>query len=148
MAQWLTNTTSFHEDASLIPGLSHCVKGSGIAMSCGVGHRYGLDPMLLWLQQLKSYSSFRSDLTPSLGTSICHGCVPKKTKSSPPKNPLHLYSSLPSALLFFYLFVLFCFPQSRGQIGAVATGLHHSHSNTRSELHLLTTSQHMETLDT
>ena len=26
--------------------------------------------------------------------------------------------------------------QARGQIGAVATSLHHSHSNTRSELHL------------
>ena len=23
---------------------------SGVAMSCGVGHRHGLDPMLLWLQ--------------------------------------------------------------------------------------------------
>ena len=24
-------------------------RGSGIAMSCGVGHRRGSDPMLLWL---------------------------------------------------------------------------------------------------
>ena len=31
--------------------------------------------------------------------------------------------------------------QSRGGIRAVATGLHHSHSNTRSELHLQSTPQ-------
>ena len=37
-------------------------------MSCGVGRRGGSDPALLW------------DLTPSLGTSICRGCGPKKTK--------------------------------------------------------------------
>jgi len=24
-------------------------RGSGVAMSCGVGHRHGLDPALLWL---------------------------------------------------------------------------------------------------
>ena len=24
-------------------------EGSGIAMSCGVGHRFGSDPVLLWL---------------------------------------------------------------------------------------------------
>ena len=31
------------------PGLAHWVKESNIAMSCGVGHRRGLDPTLLWL---------------------------------------------------------------------------------------------------
>ena len=31
--------------------------------------------------------------------------------------------------------------QARGQIGAVATGLPHSHSNARSKLHLQTTPQ-------
>ena len=39
---------------------------------CGVGHRCSLDPVLL--------GDYSSDLTPSLGTSICHGCGPKKTK--------------------------------------------------------------------
>ena len=37
--------------------------------------------------------------------------------------------------------------QARGRIGAVATGLHHSHSNTRSELHLQPTSQLTATPD-
>ena len=56
----------------------------------------------------------------------------------------HLWSY--SFFFFFCLFCLFAFfraapvaygdSQARGLIGAVAAGLHHSHSNTRSEPHL------------
>ena len=49
MAQQDENLTSIHKDAGLIPGLSHWVKGSGAAVSCGIGHRCGSDPALLWL---------------------------------------------------------------------------------------------------
>ena len=49
MAQQVKNVTSIHEDVGSNPGLSQWVKGSGIAMSCSVGHRYGLDLALLWL---------------------------------------------------------------------------------------------------
>ena len=47
--------------------------------SCGVGRRWGLDPKLLWLWQAGHCSP---DLTPSLGTSMCCRCGPKKKKST------------------------------------------------------------------
>ena len=49
MAQWLTNPTRNPEVVGLIPGLAQWVKGSSVAVSCGVSRRCGLDPMLLWL---------------------------------------------------------------------------------------------------
>ena len=45
----VTNPTSNHEDADSIPGLAQWGKGSGIAVSCGVGHRRGSDLVLLCL---------------------------------------------------------------------------------------------------
>ena len=44
-----TNPTRNHEVEGLIPGLAQWVKGAGIALSCSVGHRCGLDSELLWL---------------------------------------------------------------------------------------------------
>ena len=49
MAQWLTNPTRNHEVVGLTPGLTQWVKESGVAMSCGIGGRRGLDPVLPWL---------------------------------------------------------------------------------------------------
>ena len=45
----IMSPTSIHAGAGLIPSLAQWVKGSGIAMSCGVGCRRGSDPALLWL---------------------------------------------------------------------------------------------------
>ena len=49
VAQQVKNLTRFHEDLGLIPGLTQWVKGSGVAVSRGVGCRCNLDPALLWL---------------------------------------------------------------------------------------------------
>ena len=49
VAQWVTNPTSILEDTRSIPGLAQWVKGSLVAVSCGVDCRYGLDPELFWL---------------------------------------------------------------------------------------------------
>ena len=46
VVQWLMNPTRNHEVVGLIPGLA---QWAGVAVSCGVGCRRGLDPSLLWL---------------------------------------------------------------------------------------------------
>ena len=50
MTHRVKNATSIHEALSLIPGLFQWMRGSGVAVSWGVGHRCGLDPELLWLR--------------------------------------------------------------------------------------------------
>ena len=44
-----TNPTSIPEYVGSNPGLTQWIKVSGVAMSCGVGHRHGSDLALLWL---------------------------------------------------------------------------------------------------
>ena len=85
-AQQVKNLTSIHEDAGLTPGLTQWVKGSSIATAmkshCRVHHTSQmrlLDLVWLWRRLVVSCSS---DLTPSLGTSLCCRYGPKKKRKS------------------------------------------------------------------
>ena len=49
MSQCLMNPTRNYEVVGLIPALAQWVKDPGIAVSCGIACRCGLDPMLRWL---------------------------------------------------------------------------------------------------
>ena len=69
MARRDKNPTSIHEDEGSIPVLAQWVKGFIVTVSCSVGFRYGSDLALLWLWYNQQLSS---NLTPSLGTSMCH----------------------------------------------------------------------------
>ena len=44
---WHTGNES--EDEGSIPGLVQWVRDLVLPMTCGVGHRFGSDPALLWL---------------------------------------------------------------------------------------------------
>ena len=43
------NSANMCEDVGLNPSLAPVGQGSGVAVNCGVGHRRGSDPALLWL---------------------------------------------------------------------------------------------------
>ena len=69
------NPTGNQEVVGSIPGLSQWVKDPALLWSCGVGQRHGSDLA----------GSNNSDPAPRLGTSICHGFSPKKTKAKKKK---------------------------------------------------------------
>ena len=82
VAQWIKNLTSIHKDVGLIPGLGQGVKRSGVAISCGVDHRYGSDLVLLWLRCKPAAITWTGPLAWELPHTLGGAAL---KKSSPPK---------------------------------------------------------------
>ena len=60
------------------------VKGTSVAMSCGIDHGHGSDLALLRLGHRLATAAPNS--TRGLGTSICHRCSPKKKERERERN--------------------------------------------------------------
>ena len=86
MAQWFTNPARNHEFGGSIPGLAQWVKGSGIAVSCGVGRRCSLDLELLWLWCRLAVTTLLRPLAwePPYAMDLAL----KRQKTAPPKNTI------------------------------------------------------------
>ena len=73
-AQQVKSPTSIHEDTGSIPDLTQWFKGSGIAISCGIGHRCGSNLVLLWLWHRPAATALVRPLAQELP------CGPKKKR--------------------------------------------------------------------
>ena len=127
-------------------------EGSGVAVSYGVGRRRGSDPVLLWLWCRPAAVALIGPLAWELPHVV--GVALKSPKKRGGENMSSLAFLSKSTLNAFFFFCLFAISwatlmayggsQARGgPIGAVATSLHHSHSNTGSEPRLQPTPQLM-----
>ena len=87
------NPTSIHEDVGLIPGsLSELKIYCCPELQCRLQTQLGSGVAVA----VVGAGSCSSNSTPSLGTSICHGCGPKKTNNN--NNNNYYYYSVPLEL--------------------------------------------------
>ena len=115
-------------------------------MGCGVGHRFGSDPVLLRLWHRPAAVALIRPLAWGLPYAASVAIKEKKINYYI-LNHIYIYN-------FFYLFFLlmatpmaYGYSQARGRIRATAASLHHSHSNKGSEPQLQPTPQVMATPD-
>ena len=73
-----------------------------MGVSCGVGRRCSLDLALLWRRP----AAVALTRTPSLGTSVYHGCSPKKQKNKKWRLKLHYHKIVP--VLEDFVIFTFC----------------------------------------
>ena len=78
VARGVEKPASIHEDAGWIPGLTQWVKGSGIVLSCCVGRRCSLDPVLLCLWYGPAAAALIRPLTWKRLYAVCYRCGPPK----------------------------------------------------------------------
>ena len=126
-------------------------------MSCGVGPRHGLDPVLVWLWCRPAAAAPTQPLAweppYAMGVALKWKKKLKLKKrivtvsSHHVSDPqIHLMICKKVFLFSFFFFFFFCYyrtapvayggSQATGRIGAIAASLHHSHSNLASKLRL------------
>ena len=81
------NPTGSHEDAGSIPGLAQWVKGSSVAMSCGLGHRCGSDGSDIAAAVIGREPELQFDPWPGNFHMLWGAALKSKKRQQPKKTP-------------------------------------------------------------